>query len=322
MYLLAALALAFPIVGFVLAFFGTRGIVVSRDAPESVHRDDPFAMTIRITNRKRFIPVLSLVVAMRHEEWRPVAYVDVIPPRSMVTLRVQRTMSKRGNHPLPAVVVTSGFPMGFFRREVILEDDRSVMVFPRVYRMERSVIDRLDDTGNRPRPTLTPGDEFYGLREYIPGDDLRYICWRVSARVGELIVRELEPGSARSVVIVLDTRGVPHSMEHEEKSEWAIDLAASLAVAFLDRQYTLALSTPHHALPPGQGESHILRALELLARVRPVEYGVVGDDWFKPSGDLSAAARVCVSMDPAQWGGHGLGGSVRVLDPEELLHAT
>ncbi len=322
LYLLASVSLGLLLMGAVLCVANTRGLDIVREAPESVHRDDAFAMVVTIVNRKRFLPSFSLVVAFQNEEWRPCAHVAAIPPNASVTLRIDRTMRRRGMHPLPPVVVSSGFPMGFFRRELRADDGRTVLVLPHVYRIQRSVLDRLDDSGNRPRPTLMRGDEFFALREYQPGDDIRYISWRVSARVGQLIVRELEPGSARSVVLVLDTRGVPHSLEHEEKSERAIDLAASLAVAFLDRQYSLALASPRHALPLGQGESHVLRTLEVLARVQPVEYSDFGDDWFRATGDLGAAARICVATDPARWGGRGLDGSVTVLDPEELLHAT
>jgi uncharacterized protein (DUF58 family) len=212
--------------------------------------------------------------------------------------------------------------MGFYRRELTFRDDRSIVVFPRVYRIPRSVLEKLDDSGNRPRPTLLPGDEFYALREYIPGDDIRYICWRVSARLGELIVRELEPGSARAVVLVLDTRGKPDTLELEEKFERAIDLAASLALAFVERQYSVALVTPQHALPLGQGESHMLRVLDVLARVQPAAYGDYGDDWFRAHGDLGAAAKIGIATDPALWGGRGLDGSVRIADPEEVLNAS
>jgi uncharacterized protein (DUF58 family) len=322
LYLLAAVTLALLLLGVALSFANLRGLQVVRHAPDSVHRDDPFHITITITNRKRFLPSFSFVLAFQREEWRPAAHVSTIPARSSVTLRVGRAMRRRGLHPLPPVVLKSGFPMGFFRRELIVDDGQEILVFPRIYRIQRSVLDRLDDSGNRPRPTLTPGDEFFALREYVPGDDIRHICWRVSARLGELIVRELEPGSVRSVAILLDTRGVPHSLEHEEQSERAIDLAASLSVAFLDRQYSVALITPEDSVPLGQGESHVLRVLRLLARVRPAEYAETGDDWARLSGDLSAAAKVYIATDPSQWGGHSLDGSVRVLDPQELLHAS
>src|SRR4051812_7254258 len=54
------------------------------------------------------------------------------------------------------------------------------------------------------------GLEFYGMREYVPGDDLRRIVWRASARTGEIMVRVAEQGITDKITIILDThRGSP-----------------------------------------------------------------------------------------------------------------
>jgi uncharacterized protein (DUF58 family) len=209
-----------------------------------------------------------------------------------------------------------------FRRTIVFSDASPVLVYPRVHRIDRSVLNRLDDSGPRPKVAESGGDEFHSLREYIPGDDIRYISWRVSARVGELIVREQEPSSARTTVILLDTRGVPSTQDEDDKFEQAIELAASVALAFLENQYTVSLVTPDASVPPGQGESHMIRVLDLLARVEPCRYGEVPDDWFRVSGDVAGAARVCIATDSSQWGGRGLGGSVQIVDPIEVLYAS
>ena len=44
--------------------------------------------------------------------------------------------------------------------------------------------------------------------------------------------------------------------------------------------------------------------------------------WYRASGDLAGATKICVATDAAQWGGSALSGSVRILDPEEVLHAS
>ena len=44
--------------------------------------------------------------------------------------------------------------------------------------------------GERPRRRVGPGDEFFQLRPYVPGDDLRRVDWRATARSGHVWVRE------------------------------------------------------------------------------------------------------------------------------------
>ncbi len=320
LYLLAAFVIGFPALGVVVSKLSFRGVELRRDAPGAVHRGEAFTVATRLKNTKRLLPGVSLRVGFSGEAAG--AYLAVLPANTSATLGLLRAMPRRGVHVLPGIELASAFPMGFVERKVVLRDGLEVVVYPRVHRIDRAALERLDDSGNRPRPTLSTGDEFYALREYVPGDDIRLICWRVSARLGELIVRELEPGSARSVVIVLDTRGIPGTPEADEAFELAVELAASLAVAFLDRQYSVAMVTPEGTVPLGQGESQILRTLELLARVGPAGYETLGDDWSRASGNLAGATKLCVATDRAQWGGRGLGGSLRVLDPEEVLRAS
>src|SRR5690625_6020018 len=49
------------------------------------------------------------------------------------------------------------------------------------------------------------GTEFDSLREYVPGDDVRSIDWRASARRAEVVVRTWRPERDRRVLMVLDT---------------------------------------------------------------------------------------------------------------------
>ncbi len=320
LYLLAAFVFGFPVLALAVSKISFRGIEMRREAPTAVHRGEAFSVTAHVKNQKRVLPGVSLRIAFSGEASE--AYLPVLPAKTSATLGLSRVMMRRGVHTLPGIEIASSFPMGFVERSAVIEDALAVIVYPRVHRIDRDALEQLDDSGNRPRPTMARGDEFYALREYVPGDDIRLICWRVSARLGELIVRDLEPGSARSVAILMDTRGRLDTQEADEAFELAADLVASLAVAFLDRQYSVALVTPQGAVPLGQGEGQIVRVLDLLARVAPVGYETLGDDWFRSSGDLGGATKLCVATDRAQWGGSGLGGSLRVLNPEEVLHAS
>jgi uncharacterized protein (DUF58 family) len=49
------------------------------------------------------------------------------------------------------------------------------------------------------------GIEPRGIREYVPGDSLRYIHWRSSAKAGQLLVKEFETGSYSSLAFVVQS---------------------------------------------------------------------------------------------------------------------
>src|SRR5256885_15462607 len=74
------------------------------------------------------------------------------------------------------------------------------------------------------------------MREYGPGDDLRRIVWRASARTGKVMVREAEQGITDHITILLDTDRGAHSRDGEglsESFETGVRAVASLGVRHL-----------------------------------------------------------------------------------------
>jgi uncharacterized protein (DUF58 family) len=109
--------------------------------------------------------------------------------------------------------------------------------------------------------------------------------------------------------------------DFEDRFEDAIDLAASLALTFLNRQYSVAIATPDDGIAIGDGNSHALKILDMLARVSPVDPGLYGDDWFAPGEERRSMGYVILSPDPSRWG-HSAGfRNARILHPKEVIRA-
>ena len=62
------------------------------------------------------------------------------------------------------------------------------------------------------------GSEFHSQREYVPGDDLRRINWKSSARADQLIVRETAVEGVRRCVVVLDTEAEGYDHDAFERA--------------------------------------------------------------------------------------------------------
>src|SRR6266853_5802205 len=120
---------------------------------------------------------------------------------------------------------------------------------------------------SKPFPT---GLEFYGMREYKPGDDLRRIVWRASARMGKLMVREAEQGITDHITIILDTDRGSHSRdgEYSESFETGVSAAASLAVRHLRDGYEIRVEGNAGPIGrPVRGRTGTLPVLDNLTRV-------------------------------------------------------
>jgi uncharacterized protein (DUF58 family) len=117
-----------------------------------------------------------------------------------------------------------------------------------------------------PRGTQT----FQSLREYVPGDDIRRVHWRSTARTGTLMVREHVDTSLPSTVVVFDTRAQCY---FDDQFEEAVDVAASVVHASLERGFPTRLVTTAgdaFAVRAGQRD-HVMRTF--LAGVQPAAHG-------------------------------------------------
>ncbi len=85
------------------------------------------------------------------------------------------------------------------------------------------------------------GTEFHSQREYTPGDDLRRINWKSTARVGTLIVRETALEGVQRCVVVLDTFADGYD---EDGFERAVTAAASVVAAAAVMGITTRLVAP------------------------------------------------------------------------------
>ncbi|HIZ34387.1 MAG TPA: DUF58 domain-containing protein, partial [Candidatus Ruania gallistercoris] len=84
------------------------------------------------------------------------------------------------------------------------------------------------------------------LREYVPGDDRRYVHWRSSARVGELMVRQFEETRRTHLVTALSVNERDYG--DEDEFELAISAVGSLGLHTLGTESELSALTQHRAI--------------------------------------------------------------------------
>ena len=116
-----------------------------------------------------------------------------------------------------------------------------------------------------------PGVEFYGVREYQPGDPTRWINSRATARHPQsLFVNEFEQERVADVGLILDARRQSDVRTHDGALfEYAIQAAAALADTFLHRGNRVGLLMYGRSLDwtmPGYGKVQRERILRALAR--------------------------------------------------------
>lgn len=114
------------------------------------------------------------------------------------------------------------------------------------------------------------GVEFYGVREFRPGEAPRKLAWKAMARRDEPVVVEFEEERATEVALVLDTRRRAYRGNTALFGD-AVRAAATLAHHFLRQGHRVGLLQYGHILDwvfPGYGRRHADRILRELARAQ------------------------------------------------------
>ena len=116
------------------------------------------------------------------------------------------------------------------------------------------------------------GIEFADHREYVPGDDFRYLDWNVYQRTGRLLLRLFEEEEDLSVYVLVDSSR-SMGMGDPPKLDYAKQLAAAfayVALANLDRVSVLTFDSGMHArLAPTRGKNRIFKVFDFLRDVVP-----------------------------------------------------
>ncbi|HEY9854453.1 MAG TPA: DUF58 domain-containing protein, partial [Stenomitos sp.] len=241
LYALGFLFLSYVLLAFGLAALSLRGLRVSLRPAERTTAGEALACTVALEHAgrspRRFLSLLARPLGARRgvgpfrgllvpEDWGHALVLEVKPgERTLVP--VAFPAPARGVYRLPSLVVQApAYGLGAVHRSVPVEAE--VLVRPRVTDLPRLRWIHGSLAADREDRSAAPSAGYElirTVREYRPGDPLKSVHWRTTAKTGELRVKETEgEAAAGGVAIALDL-GAGHT---PETYEHAIEVAASL----------------------------------------------------------------------------------------------
>ncbi|MCX8209074.1 MAG: DUF58 domain-containing protein [Sulfolobales archaeon] len=172
----------------------------------------------------------------------PRAGILVLPPLGAARLAF-RFSGRAGTYRVGPLRVLVRDPLGLFRsKELEVRGEVEVKVLPRV---EYAVVRKLWVTTRKSGlvKTKLPGEgvEIYDIRDYRPGDELRYVVWRVFASRGVIAVKEMEKESYQYVMFIVDsTRDMWVGPVRQTPVEHFSRVVASIAYYLCSRGYSVS----------------------------------------------------------------------------------
>lgn len=294
-----ALAFVIAIASRIWAALSLEEITIDRTTSvDHAFQDDEIEITFTIENRKplpvpwleinEYVPRGLLIEGHKAVEQAYLGGAEMTASTSLggyerVKVKRKITALSRGAYRLGKTRLRSGDLFGLYPSEASLEHTPwSIFVYPTIKAIPGFVLparrpigdslsrDQLWDDPSRPA----------GVREYRPGDPIKRIDWKTTARRNEMYVRQFDPSVSEHAVIFAEavTTDVPWEGYRSDVIEGTMTAAASIANHALDLGYKVGLVTngvsasnaTHAVVPPGTGASQLTMLLESLAMVHPI----------------------------------------------------
>jgi uncharacterized protein (DUF58 family) len=209
-----------------------------------VPRGEAAVGTVRVTNTGRH-GTRSLVAKDRCGTATVTMDIPALGPGTARISSYRIDTSRRGEQQVGPLLLRAGDPLGLVSRVFAYGERATLLVRPRTVPLPplpsgrtASIEGPTSDTA--PSGTIT----FHALREYVPGDELRHVHWRSTARTGKLMVRQLVDSSLPLTTVLLDTRAASYAdaAEAAERDfDLAVDAVATVAVAMAALGYPVTL---------------------------------------------------------------------------------
>jgi uncharacterized protein (DUF58 family) len=237
LYIALAMLLSSLLLSGLLSWMNFKGCRWRLQTVEPYRVGEPGTVELSIFNGNRWLPIYSLsfdLATVGQKLAQRLSLNRGLSPGDTLRLTWDFTPSRRGPETVLLQRLSSKFPFGFLVKTIDYTQPREIIVWPArvpyTLQLERARYTRpLGNIARRPGG----GTELRNLRHYRPGDSLRRIHWKATARQRRLIVRENLEDAEQSYALVLagHARNWPRPAQFERLCAFAATLAEDLHVA-------------------------------------------------------------------------------------------
>jgi uncharacterized protein (DUF58 family) len=268
LYALAAAGVSLVLACFVYVRFTRFSLDAVRELhPARVHCGSASRVDLTVKNRSpRRSPVLSARDPFDGGRRWARFLLAPLAPGEVARAAYRLPTDERGVYDLGPLTLQLADPFGLASTTFAAAPPAKLTVYPRVDVIPALPMSRGNDPlagADHPTALSWTGEDFYALREYQTGDDLRRVHWPTTAKLDELMIRQDEMPWQGRATVVLDLRRDVHT---RQSLEVAVSAAASILNASWRRQSLVRL-VDSEGFDSGFAEGHAHReaVLEHLA---------------------------------------------------------
>ena len=192
-----------------LLLFLRNGINASRRTPERLSNGDQNQLQVLTENRYPFPVVLEVVDELPFQfQERDFSFRFPLAAGQRKTHAYHLRPVKRGEYAFGALNAYAGSLIGLVMRRYRFDMGKTIPVFPSFLQMRRyqlmAISNRLSEIGVKKIRRVGHSMEFEQIRDYVPGDDIRTVNWKATARRNQMMVNSFTEEKSQQVYCVID----------------------------------------------------------------------------------------------------------------------
>jgi uncharacterized protein (DUF58 family) len=257
-YVLCFLLLSTMLVSLVHGSLNLRGLFVQTAVVEPAFAGDLQSVRVTIRNHGKRRRELVRVQVDSEAGSGPETPAGAIEPGSSCSVDAPLPTNRRGLHRITRVKLRSHYPLGLVEWHAVLTIDGQHIVYPA-------------PRGSQPLPwtgapadvtawktQLREGDDFTGVRAYLPGESQRHIDWKAVAR-GQPLMTKVFAGSGEGALLLRydDVQSTNAEEKLSQLAQWLVEAERG--------GFRFGLEIPGKQVPLNYGRAHLHECLTALA---------------------------------------------------------
>jgi uncharacterized protein (DUF58 family) len=256
-YLLLFALTAVSLVSIPHTLINLAGVTMALEAVKPAFAGQEVSLPVEIMNGSRATRHGINVTSSGSSQERK--RVDRIPAGKAARVTLRFPARQRGEHEIGTLCVTSVYPLGFIRVVKKFATSQRYVVYPKPAGDPQLPLSRARPPHSRPQADFGEGNDFAGVRAYVPGESQRHIDWKAVARGQALMTKQFAAEAEGSVC--LDFSAIRFADVEERLSQLALWLIEAERAR---RPYGLRL--PGTEIAPAVGDPHFHQCMRALSR--------------------------------------------------------
>ena len=197
------------LIDYLILFVNASKFPANRSSSEKMSNSDLNNIQIKLSNPYKFDIKVKLIDEMPEQlQERDFILEANLSARQKKSLQYQLRPTERGEYEFGDIIIFARSGIGLVVRRFIVAAEKVIPVYPSFLQLRNQQLlsnnTLVNASGNRRVRRIGQSMEFEQIKEYVPGDDMRTINWRATARRGSLMSNHYVDEKAQQVYCILD----------------------------------------------------------------------------------------------------------------------